>query len=141
MNVMEYDELMDHLEDDRYKYYGEISCITLHCAYLFVGNSKGFIRVFDLQSEAAPKDLKPLFGKETMNDKVMCIDVSLNMEYTVAGYESGQVALFDMKSYKLAKIMNEVHFKRVVDIKIIDIVEEKNPHVNTISVDLSGFVS
>jgi hypothetical protein len=39
----------------------------------------------------------------------MCIDFGLEMAYVVSGYQSGAIVLWDMKTYKLVKIMKEVH--------------------------------
>jgi len=85
-----------------------VSCIVSHGEYFFVGNSKGYIRVFDLTANNI-KDLKPLYDGKLADDEVICMDLSQTMSYLVSGYKSGSVALWDMKSYKLVKILNDVH--------------------------------
>ena len=54
--------------------------------------------------------MKPLTDKKLLNDKVMCIDFGQEMAYVVSGYESGAIVLWDVKTYKLVKIMDEVHY-------------------------------
>lgn len=48
------------------------------------------------------------------------------MSYLVSGYKSGAVALWDMKSYKLVKILNDVHTSEIVSIKIYIVDEDKH---------------
>ena len=64
------------------------------------------------------------------------------MEYLIAGYESGALALFDMRTYKLVKIMKEIHYSQVLSAKIITVNEEKH-QVETVSVEIGngGIVS
>lgn len=52
--------LSTHINDDKQKYSGYVSCAATYGKYLFIGNSSGYVRVFDLES---PKiaDLRPLY--------------------------------------------------------------------------------
>ena len=49
-------------EDKEHPYFGVVSCINMfrakNCIVIFVGNSQGYIRVYDIQSQ---KQMKPLF--------------------------------------------------------------------------------
>ena len=49
-------------EDKEHPYFGVVSCINMfrakNCSVIFVGNSQGYIRVYDIQSQ---KQMKPLF--------------------------------------------------------------------------------
>lgn len=45
------------LHQQDHKFYGLVSCIAMLKTFLFVGNSSGIIRVFDLKSQ---KEMKPL---------------------------------------------------------------------------------
>lgn len=69
----------------------------------------------------------------------MCIDLSSTMEFLLAGYESGALALFDMKTYKLIKILNEVHGSEVLAAKIY-FVDEEALSVRFLSIELDGAV-
>jgi WD40 repeat protein len=73
-----------------------VSCAASYANFLFVGNSQGYIRVFDLQAKQV-KDLKPLYDRQLFENKVMCLDITEGMKYLVAGYKSGVVALWDLK--------------------------------------------
>lgn len=130
--------MADHLKNPKERYFGEVSCTGFFENYYFVGNDKGFIRVFDL-TERKKKDLKPLFDKHLQDNKVMCIDLSQNMEYLVAGYESGALALFDMGAYKLVKIMSEAHDTEILGAKIINVNLEKHV-VDIVSIEMVGAV-
>jgi hypothetical protein len=45
-------------EQPDHKYYGVVSCINLFRNFIFVGNSTGYIRVFDTKTQ---KEMKPLY--------------------------------------------------------------------------------
>ncbi len=55
---------------------------------MFVGNSSGIIRVFDLKSE---KEMKPLEDKilAKENNRVTTLDISVDGGYLISGYRSG----------------------------------------------------
>ena len=75
---------------------------------IFVGNSTGYIRVFDIQSQ---KQMKPLFEQSRQQDKVLCIDISEDGHYLLAGYKSGALILWDAAKFKRAHTMNDVAAK------------------------------
>jgi hypothetical protein len=56
----------------------------------------------------------------------------------VAGYESGAIALFDMTTYKLVKIFNEIHTSEVLGVKIYQVVEGKKTYISILSLELEG---
>lgn len=114
----DFDRLWSHLRNPNEKYFGEVTCTGFYSSYFFAGNDQGYIRVFDLKSKKI-QDLKPLVDKSVLKDKVMCIDLNLtHPEFLLAGYASGAVALFDMQSYKLIKVVNELHGSEVLAAKI-----------------------
>ncbi len=59
------------------------------------------------------------------------------MSYLVSGYKSGVVALWDMKNYKLVKILNDVHTSEIVNVKIYNVDEDKHI-VGILAMELSG---
>jgi len=52
--------LSNHIHNERQKYSGYVSCAATYGKYLFIGNSSGYIRVFDLESTKIA-DLRPLY--------------------------------------------------------------------------------
>jgi WD40 repeat protein len=75
---------------------------------MFVGNSSGIIRVFDLKTE---KEMKPLEDKNLAgeNNRVTSLDISVDGGYLISGYRGGQVALWDLVNYKLIKMIPDLH--------------------------------
>lgn len=55
---------------------------------MFVGNSSGIIRVFDIKSE---KEMKPLEDKSLSgeNNRVTSLDISVDGGYLISGYRGG----------------------------------------------------
>ena len=43
----------------------------------------------------------------------MCIDITPDMQYLVAGYKSGAVALWNIKNVLLEKVMPNIHESEV----------------------------
>ena len=68
-----YSGISSKLFDVKHKYYGINSCVALFDAYLFIGNSKGRIRVFDCKSQ---KEMKPLVCNEIEGDKITSLNIT-----------------------------------------------------------------
>jgi WD40 repeat protein len=83
---------------------------------MFVGNSIGYIRVFDIKSS---KEMKPLFDDQLNMNKVTCIDITEDGHYLLAGYKRGTVVLWDANKYKLARMMTDVATNEVTSAKIL----------------------
>ncbi len=94
-----------------------MSSITVVQDYMFVGNSSGIVRVFDLKSE---KEMKPLEEKSVSieGNKVTTLDISSDGGYLMSGYRGGQVALWDLVNYKLIKMIPDLHQSEVINAKI-----------------------
>ena len=92
--------------------------------YLFVGNSVGVIRVFDVKSE---KEMKPLLDDSLgQNNKVTSLDISADGGFLLSGYKGGQIALWDLVNYKLIKVVVDLHTSDVINAKIFDMDEQEN---------------
>ena len=67
---------------------GIVSALTVVQDYMFVGNSSGIVRVFDLKSE---KEMKPLEEKSLSgeNNRVTSLDISVDGGYLMSGYRGG----------------------------------------------------
>ena len=96
-------------EETQHQYYGVVSCVRMFRAkngtVIFVGNSAGYIRVFDIQSQ---RQMKPLYDDSLASNKVMCIDIADDGHYLLAGYKDGTLVLWDSAKYKKAHTMKDV---------------------------------
>ena len=72
---------------------------------IFVGNSNGYIQVFETQTE---RQMKSLYDSQLAQNKVLCIDITENGAYLLAGYQSGALVLWDAVKFKRAHIMNDI---------------------------------
>lgn len=54
----------------------------------------------------------------------------------VSGYKSGAIALWDIRNYKLEKIINDVHSSEVMSAKIFHITDENV--INIVSAEVKG---
>jgi WD40 repeat protein len=99
------------------------SCITQYEDYVFIGNSTGIIRVFDIRPNVS-KEMKPMMDSKLDKNKVTCIFLTEDGKYLLSGYKRGTMALWDMVSYKLLKIMEEVHATEVTSAKIYNITSD-----------------
>lgn len=59
-------------------------------------------------------------------NKVTCLDVSEDGEFLISGYKKGQVALWDLISYKLLRVVTDIHASDVVNTKIYHVDENEN---------------
>jgi len=122
-------ELKDH------KYFGIVSCVAMYDNYLFVGNSSGIIRVFDVKTS---KEMKPLIDDQVDRVKVTCITLTDDGAYLLSGYKKGQLILWDLQKYKMAKIIPDAHQGEVTNCKIFHVTDEGT--VNIVSSEDAGKV-
>ena len=87
--------LSAHIHDEKQKYAGFVTCAATYGKYLFIGNIKGYIRVFDLESTKIA-DLRPLYDAQLAGNRVMCISLTPGMQFLVSGYKSGAIAVWDL---------------------------------------------
>lgn len=132
-------DLSDYINDKKQQFYGVISCAASYGNYLFVGNSQGYIRAFELNA-VRPTDMKPLFDQKVYENKVTSLDIAPGMRWLVAGYKSGALALWDLTSYKLEKFMPDVHETEVTGAKVYFVGEDKKTEVLIVSAEASGKV-
>lgn len=72
---------------------------------MFIGNTSGYIQVFDLQTQ---KQRKPLFNQAVAGKTVTSIDISADGHYILAGYKQGVLSLWDCSKFRLAHLMTDV---------------------------------
>ena len=84
-----------------------VSAVAVVQEYLFVGNSNGIVRVFDLRSQ---KEMKPLMDSDLIGkNKVTCLEISDDGGFLLSGYKSGHLALWDLVNYKLIRYIQDIH--------------------------------
>jgi len=83
--------------------------------FVFVGNSQGIIRVFDMKQQ---REMKPLMDHHAVGDeKVTAMDIDEEAGLLISGYKDGGVALWDLLEYKLLKYIPSLHTSEVTNIK------------------------
>ena len=66
-----------------------------------------------------------------------CIHLSQGMLYLCAGYINGAIAVWDLTTSKLEKIITDVHVSEVISAKIFDLNIEDNS-ISIISMEING---
>ena len=70
---------------------------------MFIGNSSGIIRVFDVKNQ---KEMFPLMDQQNVqNVRITCIDIHKDGAFLMSGHRDGSIALWDLKEYKLLKFV------------------------------------
>jgi len=139
----QFQQISRHLyEETSHAYYGVVSCVRMFRAkigyVIFVGNSTGYIRVFDTQTH---RQMKPLYEDFLFQNKVLCIDIAEDGCYVLAGYKSGTLVLWDSAKYRKAHVMNDVIKNGTSDFSMVKIlyVTEQNV-INIVTAEESGRV-
>lgn len=115
----DYPVISRKLHQQDHKFYGQIQCIHMLKTFLFVGNSQGIIRVFDIKTQ---KEMKPLMDVHSVKqEKVTCIDIDGNSGLLLSGYKNGSVALWDLLEYKLLKFIPNLHESDITAVKIYEV--------------------
>mgnify|MGYP000862920557 CR=1 FL=1 len=83
-----------------------------------MGNSAGYVRVFDLL-KLKVEDLKPYFDKSLANNRVTSIDCTGT--HLLVGYKSGALALWEIGTHTLQKVLMNVHESEVVSAKVFHV--------------------
>jgi len=52
--------------------------------------------------------MKPLYDQQFFQTKVLCLDISEDGHYLLAGYKKGSLVLWDSAKFKIAHVMNDV---------------------------------
>ena len=79
---------------------GNPTCIFVVHRHIFVGNSKGVIRVYNL---ATQEEQMPLQDITLAKNKVTAISISKDRKLLISGYKNGNLALWDLEKAKLIK--------------------------------------
>ena len=52
--------------------------------------------------------MKPLYDQQFFQTKVLCLDISEDGNYVLAGYKKGALVLWDSAKFKIAHVMKDV---------------------------------
>ena len=69
--------------------------------------------------------MKPMMDLKLDKNKVTSIYLTDDGKYLLSGYKKGTLALWDMVSYLLVKIIEEAHVTEVTSAKIYNITPEE----------------
>lgn len=126
LTYQEYKEIAKKLHlVKNHEHSGMVSALTVVQEYVFIGNSSGIIRVFDMRTQREMKALRD-DGAIGSNNKVTSLDITEKGTFLLSGYKKGQIALWDLESYKLLKVLGDLHNSEVVNAKIYHIDEGEN---------------
>ena len=103
--------------------------------YLFVGNSVGIIRVFDIQNQTEKRCLVDNF----IRLRVHSIFATDDGRYCVTGHNTGTIILWNLKTYCVAYQMNNLHSEKTTVVSAEIYFNDKN-RINFVSSDQSGKV-
>lgn len=105
--------------------------------FLFVGNSIGAIRAFDLKKQI---EMKPLYEHAISSEgKVTAMDIDEETGLMISGYKNGGIALWDLMDYKLLKHIPRVHTSEITNLKFYSISATSN-QISLVSCEDAGAV-
>ena len=103
---------------------GIATSLLIHDIFLGIGTSKGLILLFDHRQEirqvlgsSLPSIIRP-------SSAITCLDASLSGGLIVCGYESGEIALWDVGQAEILKVVSELHYTKVTKIISVSCVSE-----------------
>ena len=102
MVFKEYPIIARALNERTSERYGVSCCVSMVEHYLYVGNSEGLIRVFDLKTQT---EMDPLQSQS----RVTCIDIDEASCLLLSGHKDGSVTLWDLSNNKLLKSVPDLH--------------------------------
>lgn len=105
---------------------------------MFIGNSKGVIRVFDIKSQQEMMPLKDNSGK--MNTRVTCLHIDEASMLMVSGMSSGDIAIWDLEKYSCMKFLPDIHSSTVTNVKFVS-VENNHYSIRVVSCEDEGTVA
>lgn len=110
---------------------GVATSLLVHEMFLGIGTSKGLILLFDHHQEirqvlgsSLPSAIRPLSA-------ITCLDASLSGGLIVCGYESGEIALWDVGQAEILKVVSELHSTKVTEIVSVSCVSDGLPSSST----------
>lgn len=127
---------------------GIATVVCAHSKFIAIGTSKGLILLFDYNQE-----IRQVIGSTVAHNNrciapVTCISISSNGTALVCGYDSGEVALWDIAKGSILKRVTELHSTKIIRINFVRNISDGLPNVsassgseyNVISADDKGVV-
>ena len=114
-----------------------ITSITAREDVIFTGNNLGKIRMYSCEKEYEYKALSNDEINASPRKAVVCMDVSDNIEFLIAGYMNGFIALWDLGYGKCKKLITNQHSDLILACKFLKI---QNSVYDILSSDLSGVI-
>jgi WD40 repeat protein len=125
------------LTQENHKLQGKVQCVNVLKSFLFVGNSSGIIRVFDLRTQ---KEMKPLLDlNQIKSQRVTAMDINGENGILISGYKGGGIALWDLLEYKLLKYIPNHHESDVTKVRIY-LVNNTASNISLLSSEDTGAV-
>ena len=132
----DYPAISKKLQDMNNKFWGALSCISMIKTFMFVGNSNGIIRVFDMKKQV---EMKPLVDYSSIGqERVMCMDIDEDSGLMLSGYKDGGLALWDLLEYKLLKYIPNHHTSEITNIKFASV--DSNGKILAVTCEDNGAV-
>ena len=83
--------------------------------------------------------MRQFSDKTLIRNTVTSIDLSQDMSYLLVGFDNGALALWNMRSYKLEKIILDCHETEIVCAKIYNLSEDGS-QIRFVSFEKKGTV-
>eukprot|EP01028_Stygiella_incarcerata_P004044 TRINITY_DN1845_c0_g1_i2.p1 TRINITY_DN1845_c0_g1~~TRINITY_DN1845_c0_g1_i2.p1 ORF type:complete len:833 (-),score=219.84 TRINITY_DN1845_c0_g1_i2:3404-5770(-) len=109
-------------------------CVLRH--HVFVGMTRGVVVQFTDEGARLGVFSPTMEGVPTEFGPVHSLDVSLDGKWLVVGYDSFQVAVFDVTAGKLEKLFPALHNFSIVNVRIVD--SDSPQRLQFISIDAKG---
>lgn len=104
--------------------------------FLYIGNTEGKIRVFDLRNQS---EFEPLQNTSVKQSRVTTIDILEDEALLMSGHRDGSVAIWDLADHKLLKHVPDLHSSDVTQCRV-HYVENKGNVIHCLSSEDSGAV-
>ena len=116
-----------------------ITSIAAKGDIIFTGNNIGKIKMY---SNKKNSEYKILINDEILNSedkRVLCMDISENINFLISGYSNGYIALWDIENGNCRKLLKDEHNKK--SILAIKFLECENGLYEFLSSDINGYVN
>ena len=116
-----------------------ITSITAKGNIIFTGNNIGKIKMY---SNKKNSEYKILINDEIINSedkRVLCMDISEDLNYLISGYSNGYIALWNIEKENCIKLLKDEHQRK--SILAIKFLQCENGIYEFLSSDINGYVN
>jgi WD40 repeat protein len=122
----------------RFQKFGNvITAIAAHNNTLIIGNNIGIIKTYSCDQQLEFNTLTIKDAENFEKKGVNCMDISSDGELLLVGYANGYIALWELATLKVRKLIKDIHKSSVVACKFIRNDSKKSDFVTS---DLEGSV-